>query len=317
MNSRHYVLVNATVIVFFLAGCSAFMPAPARTQPAPTAQVAPSTGVQYHFVTNKLILPTTSAEAQSFALNLDADAQNHGDNVLGGLLALLTSAAPTLQLQSAMDAAVSNGELVTLHVLKADDALNDASASWSIFQGQGAKAAPSFDGSDKFALDSAAPLSPPLVGSLSNGHFAGGPGTARLKVFLLGPPVEVDLIGVRLEADVTAKGCDHGKLGGGLTVDEFRAKFLPAMVDGLNQTVQADRAVADAVLPIFDADRNGTITVAELLSNPLLMLAASPDLDLMDASGKFNPGQDGTKDSYSLGLGFTCVPATFTAPGDK
>jgi hypothetical protein len=46
------------------------------------------------------------------------------------------------------------------------------------------------------------------------------------------------------------------------------------------------------------------------------MLAISPDLDLLDDSGKFNPGQDGVKDSYSAGLGFTCGPATFTAPGD-
>jgi hypothetical protein len=48
----------------------------------------------------------------------------------------------------------------------------------------------------------------------------------------------------------------------------------------------------------------------------VLMVAGSPDLDLLDASGKFNPGQDGVKDSYSMGLGFTCVPAKFTAPGD-
>ena len=42
----------------------------------------------------------------------------------------------------------------------------------------------------------------------------------------------------------------------------------------------------------------------------------SSDLDLLDASGKFNPRQDGVKDSLSVGLGFTCVPATFTTPGD-
>ena len=41
------------------------------------------------------------------------------------------------------------------------------------------------------------------------------------------------------------------------------------------------------------------------------MLAISPDMDLLDASGKFNPRQDGVKNSYSVGLGFTCVPATW------
>jgi len=316
MKTRSFLVLDACLILFMLAACSAFKSAPAPTQPAPTAQVLPSTGVQYHFVTNKLLIPTTKTQTQAFALNVDGDAQQHPDNLLGELFTLLTSAAPDLQLQSTLDQAVSSGQLVSLHVVKADDPLNDPSVSWSIFQGQETQSAPRFDGSDKFMLDSAAPSNPPLVGALVNGHFTGGPGTARLQMFLLGKPVEVDLIGVRLEADVSAKGCANGKLGGGLTVDEFRSKLLPTITDGLNLAIQANKAVADAVLPTFDSDHNGTITVQELENNPVLMLAISPDLDLLDASGKFNPGQDGTKDSYSLGLSFTCVPATFSAPGD-
>jgi hypothetical protein len=78
----------------------------------------------------------------------------------------------------------------------------------------------------------------------------------------------------------------------------------------------ADQALPTTLLQAFDSDQNGTITIQELENNPLLMLAVSPDLDLLDASGNFNPGQDGVKDSYSVGLGFTCVPDTFTAPGD-
>jgi hypothetical protein len=135
-------------------------------------------------------------------------------------------------------------------------------------------------------------------------------------MYLLTQPVEVDLIGVRLEADLSATGCINGKLGGGVTVEEFRGKLLPSIADGLNQIIKVDKAVANTLLQVFDADRNGTITVQELENNPLLMIAISPDLDLLDASGKFNPGQDGVKDSYSVGLGFTCVPAAFTAPGN-
>lgn len=126
----------------------------------------------------------------------------------------------------------------------------------------------------------------------------------------------MDLIGVRLEADLSAKGCANGKLGGGVTVDEFRSKLLPAITDGLNQVIKADQAVAPTLLQALDSDHNGTITVQELENNPVLMIAIAPDLDLLDGSGKFNPGQDGVKDSYSVGLGFTCVPAIFAAPGD-
>jgi hypothetical protein len=213
-----------------------------------------------------------------------------------------------------LDKAVSAGQVVLLHLVKEDDSMNDPSVSWSIFPGQKALSAPTFNGSDKFTLDSAAPVNPPIVGSLTNGHFTGGPGTARVQMFMLGQLVEVDLIGVRLEADLSAKGCTNGKLGGGVTVDEFRSKLLPAIAEGLNGITKLNNTGANTLLQTFDSDKNGTITTQELESNPLLMIAISPDMDLLDASGKFNPGQDGVKDSYSLGLGFTCVPATFTAP---
>lgn len=39
-----------------------------------------------------------------------------------------------------------------------------------------------------------------------------------------------------------------------------------------------------------------------------------PDLDLLDETGAFNPGQDGVLDSTSIGIGFTAVPAAFPAP---
>ena len=315
MKMKNVFVINAGLILLLLAACSALKPPATATQLAPTAEVQPATGVQYHFVTNKLLIPTNQEQTQAFALNVDGDPQQKLDNKFGELLTLLTSASPSLKLQSTLDQAVNAGQLVTLHVVKADDPLNDSSVSWSIFLGQKTKSAPKFDGSDKFLPDPASPASP-IVGSLTKGHFSGGPGSARVQMYLLTQPVEVDLIGVRLEADLSANGCTNGKLGGGVTVEEFRGKLLPSIADGLNQIIKVDKAVANTLLQVFDADRNGTITVQELENNPLLMIAISPDLDLLDASGKFNPGQDGVKDSYSVGLGFTCVPAAFTAPGN-
>ncbi len=309
-----FVAASAGQILLLLAACSALKPTP--TQPAPTAEVPPTTGIQYHLVINKLLIPTTQAQTQEFALNVDGDSQQSTDNKFGGLLTLLVSASPGLELQSTLDQAVNTGQLVSLHVVKADNPLNDPSVSWSIFLGQKTQSAPKFDGSDKFMLDPAAPINPPIVGSLTNSHFTGGPGSARVQMFLLGQLIEVDLIGVHLETDLSAKGCANGKLGGGVTVDEFRGKLLPAIADGLNQIIKANQAEANTLLQVFDSDHNGIITFQELENNPMLMIAVSPDLDLLDAAGKFNPSQDGVKDSYSVGLGFTCVPATFTAPGD-
>ena len=308
-----FVTASASLVLLLLAACGALKPA---TTPIQTAEALPTTGIQYHLVTNKLMIPTTQEQTQAFALNVDGDSQQHLDNMFGGLFTLLASAAQGIELQSTLDQAINTGQIVSLHVVKADDPLNDSSVSWSIFLGQKSQSAPRFDGSDKFMLDPAMPTNSPIVGSLTNGHFTGGPGMAQVQIFLLGQPVDVNLIGVRIEADLSATGCANGKLGGGVTVDEFHSKLLPAIAGGLNQLIKTNKTMGNTLLQTFDADHNGAITVQELESNPLLMIAVSPDLDLLDASGKFNPGQDGVKDSYSVGLGFTCVPASFTVPGD-
>jgi len=306
------------LIIMLLAACNLPQPKPVPTQTPESQQSAVTTTAsqQYHFVTNKLLLPVTQALTQSYALNIDGDAQQHTDNRVGELLTLLNSAAPALEIQTTIDQVVSSGQLVTLHLVQTADLKNAQGVSWSIFPGQATTSAPTFDGTDKFTLDQSAPLNLPLTGTLSNGHFSGGPGTARIQVSLLGQTVEVDLIGVRLESDLSVMGCANGKLGGGVTVTNFRENLLPAIANGLNQITKADPSVGGTLQPLLDTDKNGTITAPELENNPLLMLAAAPDLDLLDASGKFNPNQDGVKDSYSIGLGFTCVPATFTAPGN-
>jgi hypothetical protein len=317
MKMKNVFVLNAGLaILLLLSACSALKPTPTQPVSTPTTVVIPVTGAQYQFVTNKLLLPATRAQTEAFGLNIDNDARQNPDNKFGDLLTLLTSAAPGLELQSTLDQAVDTGQLVSLHMMMADDFLNDPNVSWSVFLGQRTQSAPSFDGSDTFTLDSSTPANSPIIGSLTDGHFSGGPGTARIKILLLGQSVDLDLIGVRLEADVNADGCVDGKLGGGVTVEEFRNKLLPAIADGFNQIITANNPAASPLLQTFDLDKDGIITTQELEKNPLLMLAVSPDLDLLDSSDKFNPGQDGVKDSYSIGLGFTCVPAAFAVPGE-
>jgi len=304
-----FTVASAGLIVLLLSSCGILRQRPVPTLPV---QVQPETGIQYHFVTSSLLIPTTQAQSQAYALNLDGDPQQRPDNLVGNLLTLLTSTAQGIEIQAAVDEAVNTGQLVTLHVVKADNPLNDPSVSWLIYHGQKTQSPPSFSGIDKFAPDPNAPVNAPIVGSLTNGHFTGGPGAARVQLFLLGQQVDVDMIGIRLEADVNAQGCANGKLGGGMTVDEFRAKILPAITDGLNRIITINKTAAAAILQAFDSDRNGVITSQEVENNPVLKIAFSPDLDLLDASGSFNPGQDGVKDSYSIGVGFACASANFT-----
>lgn len=317
MKMKNVFAINAGLILLLLASCSALkpVPVPPTATPVPTATVIlPVTGVQYQFVTNKLLLPSTREQTEAYALNIDNDPKQNTDNKFGDLLTLLTSAAPDLEVQATLDQAVDAGQVVTLHAVQADDFLNDPNVSWYVYLGQSAQTAPVFDGSDVFALDTKTPLNSPIIGSLTNGHFVGGPGSTQVRLLILGQQVEVDLIGVRLEADFSADGCVNGKLGGGVTVEEFRGRLIPAIAEGLNQLIQLNETAAEPLLQAFDLNKDKVISTEELESNPILMIAISPDLDLLDAAGEFNPGQDGENDSYSIGLGFTCVPANFEVP---
>ena len=56
-----FVAASTVLILSLLAACSALKPTPVPTQ---TPQVLPSTGVQYHFVTNRLLIPTSQALTQ-------------------------------------------------------------------------------------------------------------------------------------------------------------------------------------------------------------------------------------------------------------
>jgi hypothetical protein len=317
-SKKFFVGLTTGVFSLLMSACAGLQSTPIPAAATPTVIAATATTVatatEYHFVTNKLLLPTTQEQSQEFALNIDGDAQNDVDNKFGELLALLASVNQGMELQSTLDQAINSGQLISLHVVQASDPVNDPNVLWSIFLGQSTQSAPVFDGSDQLTLDSGVPVNSPLVGALTNGHFVGGPGMTHIKMMLLGQVVDVDLIGVKLEADFSPNGCTNGKIGGGITSDEFSSNLLPAIASGINQMSTADQTVANTFLPIFDGDGNGTITAEELENNPLLMLAVSPDLDLLDGSGNFNPGQDGVKDSYSAGLGFTCAPAVFTVP---
>jgi hypothetical protein len=310
--------VVSVLLATFLAACGTGSPPTAKpTLPPPvTPPEAAPVETRHQFVTNTITVPMSQAQSLELALNLDDDSQGQTDNLLGRLFATFLDISPEFELQSTANEMIASGQAVMLHAVVANDLANDAEVHWSVLQGQ-ASSPPRFDGSDIFTVDTSfAARSSMLPGSISNGHFSGGPGSARLQLVFLDVPIALDLIGVRLETDVYATGCTNGRIGGGIRQEDFLNSFLPAIAQGLNQTIAAEPAssFSQTVLTVFDGDGNGTIANDELQSNFLLNLATTPDLDLLDASGNFNPGQDGVRDSLSIGLGFTCVPASFNAP---
>ena len=63
-------------------------------------------------------------------------------------------------------------------------------------------------------------------------------------------------------------------------------------------------------------DAQAFLSLAELEQSNLIAQLTVPDVDLLDADGNFNPRDDGVLDSIAIGLAFTSVGATFTAPAD-
>ena len=116
----------------------------------------------------------------------------------------------------------------------------------------------------------------------------------------------------RVEAHVDDNGCT-GKLGGAITEDEVNSKLIPSVVRMMNAAIARDPGCPAActagtsaalIIEVFDKNTDGTITEQELRDSSIIQTLLAPDLDLV--------GDDGIRESVSLGLGFDCVRAMFT-----
>ena len=56
------------------------------------------------------------------------------------------------------------------------------------------------------------------------------------------------------------------------------------------------------------------VSLEEVKDSNLIKSLLTPDVDLMDSTGAFNPLKDGEKDSLSLGVGFTAISGSFPIP---
>ena len=308
-------------------------------------------GTEYtHYVSNTINVPETQSETRAFALNIDGDPNDRPDNALGGIFATLKQ--QNVDIQSAVTAAVVNGRTVMLHSLRIPE-LGSPPASWKVLLGLPSATPPHFDGTDSFTVDSTGPDHPGLAGNLTGGVFTGGPGNVSFDLALAaGPPVRFNVVGARIVATPSADGCSEGVLGGALTRDEISNSLIPAFASLFNASIRDDapdganlaacRAADDVcpnaqsgeptscdvarrvcvtsssrtILNLFDADKDVQITADEVATSPLVQALFAPDVDLFDATGAFNPRQDGVNDSLSLGIGLTCVKASFPVHGE-
>lgn len=289
----------------------------------------------YTYVVNTAQLPSNTAEANELGLDLNDDGRP--DNALGQLIAALADEAD-LDVNTAVTDAINNGDVILLTSLETEALDNALCARMGVFLGDmpstppcdpdGLNCGAHLDGATSFELSASSPVDTKINGQIVNSRFtlgANNPGnfTIQIDIAELGMPLDLDLIGARIDAVVTAEGVSDGAIGGAITEDDLNTSILPAVHGLVNDVVSQDCMVgADpcctpdsagaVVLSFFDEDMSCDVTLEEIQTNTLLSTLLAPDLDLLDAEG--NPGIDGVADSLSIGLGFSATTGTFTVP---
>ena len=102
-------------------------------------------GTHYHYVANKVFVPTTNTQAREYGLDLNKDGTV--DNQLGMVLSTLGSMG--FDIQTTIDTAVKEGSIILLADFQTKDFTNTTAAGVQIFLGDKREPGPASDPNDK------------------------------------------------------------------------------------------------------------------------------------------------------------------------
>jgi hypothetical protein len=306
---------------------------------APPPPAVDRDGIHTQFVIDRILLPTTATQASMLGLNIDGDEQGRPDNALGQILATLSSqGGEAVDLQGEIDLAMNQGNIIVLANMQAKSLQTATGVGMWVFLGADPDPAPCdgdvcgrhLAGGASFSISPSSPPNPNdvlLVGQNVGGKYTGGPGTVTLELSLIADtdPVVLNLVGARAEVNVSEGGLMNGKLGGAVTEAELNSNVLPAIASLVGDTVARDcsgthpdcctaGSTGQTLIDLFDTNEDCQVSLDEIRNSNLISSLLAPDVDLFDDTGKFNPRTNGIKDSLSLGIGFSGVPATYTLP---
>lgn len=287
-------------------------------------------GTHYHFVANKVFVPTTNTQAREYGLDLNADGTV--DNQLGMVLSTLGSMG--FDIQKTIDTAVADGNIILLADFQTKDFTNTTAAGVQVFLGANPTPAACngsadtvcghhLDGMGSFSIASGSPMNAALGGKIVNGTFTGGPGNLTLQIALGGTTaINLNLIGAKAKgSSISADGIGMGTTGGmifagAVTKEDIDTQVIPAIQTQLIPTIMrdcpmptvpgcgcADSSTGKTIVGLFDANHDCTVTVEEIKTNSLIVSLLSPDVTV-----------DG-KMALSLGVKATAVKGTYTVPG--
>ena len=274
--------------------------------------------VAHSYAMDRILLPTQAGDGNKDGLDLDGDGNK--DNALGNLLSATSAAVSgTLNFQVTEDDAVASQAVIDLVDVQATDLTDAVGVSLTEYEG-----APATGGGVEVAAGS--PTDGLMLGTISASAFTGGPGRATLTVLLFNSaPITLTLYGARSKiGSVSATGLASGILAGGITQDDMSTIVVPAFYAGISGQFAHDCTVGGtppacgcapgspgaAYDDLFDRapTQDCMITLDEVKNAPLFATLLAPDVELPTA-----PGLPPTP-CFSVGVGFTAVPASFTPP---
>ncbi|HVV82059.1 MAG TPA: hypothetical protein VHE35_03225 [Kofleriaceae bacterium] len=276
-------------------------PLAACTDEPPAGPPDVTTGAYHTYAQTGWILPHNASEARTVGADLDGDGviDNQAGSLIGSLIGL------GLDLDGASAAAFSDGDVVALHRVRADSLVTDGSIEWTTYDGQPTAAPPRFDGTDH--LDVLARTGR-LIGLVRDGRaeLDWGDATISMPFFPDQSPLRLPLTGARMTMYVDGAGC-AARIVGAIPEVEIDGLVLPdlAMELIIHIARHPDHPFTPIAMQVFDTNKDGKLTVDEVLATPVARGLFSPDLDT---------DGDGVDDAMSFGASFECVPATFTPP---
>ena len=263
-------------------------------------------------VVNRLLLPTTTAEADKYGLSVGGKKYNG----LGAIISLVSQYASTGGLQGDADSAVYQGDTLVLLKLQASDLVNASLAKAQAWGGSSScctskkdlakcKAeaqARCFNGSAVIQKAAGSPENMVFSGSITGGALSLSSSIMKLEIKLNpSSSLKLTLKHAVLSGKVSAAGITEGVLAGAIPrsdLDNVLVPELAKLLDAAYKDTTTDKKTRDLIKQLADENGDGTISAAEVAKNALLanLLAGDVDVD-----------KDGVKE-LSLGIGLTAVP---------
>ena len=291
------------------------------------------TGMHYHYVANKIFVPTSSNESREFGLDLNGDGTV--DNQLGATLAALKSQA-NFDIQATIDTSVNEGSIILLVDFQSKSFTSSSGAGMQVFLGKNPMPAPCngsadmtcahhLDGNGSFEVDTTGPQNAALAGKIVGGTFTAGPGDLALQIAIGGTqPISLNLIGARVKASgISETGIGTASSGGAIfagavSKDDIDTKIIPAIAPQLETTIARDcnmltmppgcgcmaSSTGATIINFFDANHDCHVTTDELKSNSLVMSLLQPDVTINGVM------------ALSIGIKATAVTGTYTVAGE-